>query len=221
MFQSEALPRQIRGPIVASYQLLIAIGILVSNLINFGVRNIEGSDASWRIVIGLGICFSLPLGIGILFSPESPRWLAGRGRWEEARQSIARIRGVKNDPNSEIVEADFQEMSISITAQAQAGHGSWIEIVTGRPSNIPRLVYRTMLGCAVQFLQQWTGVNYFVSVHSRHRTHVRAKADPCFSPIVLLRRYHLRIRWYRRLDHGAAGARRSQHSHDDPCSVCR
>jgi SP family sugar:H+ symporter-like MFS transporter len=49
---------------------LITIGILVANLINYGTRTIEDSDASWRIVIGIGIFFSLPLGIGIMFAPE-------------------------------------------------------------------------------------------------------------------------------------------------------
>lgn len=62
---------------------MITIGILVSNLINYGVREIEDTDASWRIVIGLGIAFSIPLGVGVLFLPESPRWLAGRDDWEE------------------------------------------------------------------------------------------------------------------------------------------
>ncbi|KAK5168893.1 hexose transporter hxt5 [Saxophila tyrrhenica] len=161
MFQSECLPRQIRGPVVASYQLFITVGILISNLVNFGVREIEESSASWRIVIGLGIAFSLPLGIGILFSPESPRWLAGRGRWEEARMSMARFRGMKDDPNCPLVEEDLQEMSSSLAEQSKAGVGSWWECFTGRPSHLPRLVYRTFLGAAIHFLQQWTGVNYF------------------------------------------------------------
>ncbi|KAF2786776.1 general substrate transporter [Melanomma pulvis-pyrius CBS 109.77] len=161
MFQSECCPREIRGAVVASYQLMITIGILVSNLINYGVRSIQASDASWRIVIGLGIGFSLPLGIGILFSPESPRWLAGRGKWEESRMSLARLRGMKDDPYNELVLDDFKEMQQSIAEQNEAGQGTWMECFTSRPSEIPRLVYRTFLGCAIHLLQQWTGVNYF------------------------------------------------------------
>lgn len=163
MFQSECCPREIRGAVVASYQLMITIGILISNLINFGVRDSPGddTDASWRIVIGLGIGFSLPLGIGILFSPESPRWLAGRGRWEEARMSLARLRGLKDDPTNQLVNDDFKEMESSIQEQNSAGQATWAECFTGKPSFIPRTLYRTLLGCALQFLQQWTGVNYF------------------------------------------------------------
>ena len=162
MYQSECCPREIRGGVVASYQLMITIGILISNLINYGVRNIEGSSASWRIVIGLGIAFSLPLGIGVLFLPESPRWLAGRGRWDAARISMARLRGLKADPHNPLVEDDFQEMHSTIVQQANVGTGTWLECFAG--SDKPRVVYRTLLGCAIHFLQQWTGVNYFFYV---------------------------------------------------------
>jgi SP family sugar:H+ symporter-like MFS transporter len=169
MFQSECCPREIRGAVVASYQLMITIGILVSNAINFGVREIETSDASWRIVIGLGIGFSLPLGIGILFSPESPRWLAGRGEWERSRMSLARLRGMKDDPNNELVMDDFKEMQESIAEQAKVGQGSWMECFTGS-SGLPKVMYRTLLGCAIHFLQQWTGVNYFFYVSISRRS---------------------------------------------------
>ncbi|KAF1920244.1 general substrate transporter [Ampelomyces quisqualis] len=163
MFQSECCPREIRGAVVASYQLMITIGILVSNGINYGVRDNPGDETStsWRIVIGLGIAFSIPLGVGILFVPESPRWLAGRGRWDDARMALARLRGLKENPTHELVKDDFKEMEDSITQQNTAGKGTWVECFTGQPSGIPRLVYRTMLGCALQFFQQWTGVNYF------------------------------------------------------------
>jgi SP family sugar:H+ symporter-like MFS transporter len=110
------------------------------------------------------MAFSLPLGLGILLVPESPRWLAGRGRWEEARMSIARLRGQKTNPDHELVHDDFKEMEASIAEQSKAGQGTWVECFTGRPSGIPRLVYRTFLGCALQFFQQWTGVNYFFYV---------------------------------------------------------
>jgi len=161
MFQSECSPREIRGAVVASYQLMITIGILIANIINYGVREIQDNSASWRIVIGLGIAFSLPLGIGILFVPESPRFLAGRGDWEGARSSLARLRGLKNDPQNVLVENDYQEMYAIVEKESRAGVGSWIDCFKSKSANIPKLRYRTLLGFAIHFLQQWTGVNYF------------------------------------------------------------
>ncbi|KAK3344265.1 general substrate transporter [Lasiosphaeria hispida] len=161
MFQSECSPREIRGAVVATYQLLITFGILVSNIINYGVRNIEDTSASWRIVIGLGIAFSLPLGFGIMLVPESPRWLAGRQDREGARMSMARLRGMKHDPKNPLVERDLRDMYASIEKESSVGVGSWLECFTGRPSRLPKLVYRTFLGIGIQFLQQMTGVNFF------------------------------------------------------------
>ncbi|KAK7421989.1 hexose transporter hxt5 [Neonectria magnoliae] len=160
VFQSETSPREIRGAVVASYQFMISLGILISNIVNYGVREIQEKDASWRVVIGLEMAFSLPLGLGILFVPESPRWLAGRDDWDGARMSFARLRGKKDDLHNAILEDDMQEMKTLIDEENKAGQGTWSECFV--PSaDIPKLVYRTLLGMAVQFLQQWTGVNYF------------------------------------------------------------
>ena len=154
MFQSECSPREIRGAVVATYQLLITFGILVSNIINYGVRTIEDSSASWRIVIGLGIVFSLPLGIGILLVPESPRWLAARSDWEGARMAMARLRGLKDDPKHPLIERDLKEMYDSLETQNRVGVGSWLECFTGKSSGTPKVVYRTFLGMGIHFLQQ-------------------------------------------------------------------
>ena len=158
MFQSECSPREIRGAVVASYQLMITFGILISNIVNYGVRNIEDESASWRIVIGLGIAFSLPLGIGILFVPESPRWLASRGNWKGSRTSLARLRGLKDEPNHKLVEDDLNEMRENLEKERRVGTGSWLECFSPHTS-IPKVLYRTLLGMSIHFLQQWTGVN--------------------------------------------------------------
>ena len=160
MFQSESAPREIRGAVVSSYQLMITIGILVSNIINYGVRNIQDSSASWRIVIGLSIAFSIPLAIGVMLVPESPRWHAGQDDWENTRMSMARLRGLKHDPNNPLVEADLQEMMEVIQRERREGQGTWAECFS--PSaKVPKTLYRTLLGTGIQFLQQWAGVNYF------------------------------------------------------------
>lgn len=161
MFQSESSPREIRGAVVASYQLMITFGILISNCVNYGVRSIEYSAASWRIVVGLGIAFSVPLGIGVLFVPESPRWLAARSNWDGARMAMARLRGLKNDPTNALVENDMNEMREILEKERSVGVGTWMECFVPKKNGVPKQVYRTALGMSIHFLQQWTGVNYF------------------------------------------------------------
>lgn len=160
MFQSESSPREIRGAVVASYQLMITIGILSANIMNYALRPFEEKDISWRIVIAVGICLSLPLGIGIMCVPESPRWLASRGDWKGARVSLARLRGKEDDPTNAVIEADLGEMRRILEAETKVGQGSWLECFSVTTST-PRVLYRTLLGIGIQFLQQWSGINFF------------------------------------------------------------
>ncbi|UKZ79815.1 hypothetical protein TrVFT333_007577 [Trichoderma virens FT-333] len=145
MFQSECAPREIRGAVVASYQLLITIGILFGNVVCYFMRPHQDENDSWRLVIGLGAFYSIPLGIGIFFAPESPRWLAGRDN---------------KDPGNVLVENDMHEMKEVLALERQSGSASWIECFSLK-SKVPKTRYRTLLGMGLHFLQQWTGINYF------------------------------------------------------------
>ncbi|KAM3512531.1 hypothetical protein MY11210_003794 [Beauveria gryllotalpidicola] len=161
MFQSETSPREIRGVVVASYQLMITMGILCANTANYGVRRWEQRDVSWRVVMGMGILMSLPLGFGIMCVPESPRWLASRGDWEGARMSLARLRGKKDDPCNAAIEEDLGEMRQVLEKEGRVGQSSWRECFSTTTST-PKVLYRTLLGFGIHFLQQWSGINFFL-----------------------------------------------------------
>lgn len=94
MYQAETAPAQIRGSLTATYQLFITFGILVAYCVSIGARDIPAAG-SWRTVVGIGIVWPFILAVGILFMPESPRWLGTQGRFDEARAALARTRGVK------------------------------------------------------------------------------------------------------------------------------
>ncbi|TDW96873.1 sugar porter family MFS transporter [Dinghuibacter silviterrae] len=91
MYIAEISPASFRGRMVAINQLTVVIGILVTNLINYTLRN-TGPDA-WRWMFGLGVVPSALFVLGALWLPESPRWLAEAGRTAEAERLLERIGG--------------------------------------------------------------------------------------------------------------------------------
>lgn len=153
MYQAETAPSQIRGTLTATYQLFITFGILVSNCISIGTRNIDG-PGSWQTVVGVGIAWPVILIVGILFMPESPRWLTKHGKFDQARVSVARAHGV--DDNHEIVGRLANEMKVNAEHEKNMQAG-WLECFN--PKN--KTLYRTLLGMALQTFQQLTGANYF------------------------------------------------------------
>ncbi|KAJ1023439.1 hypothetical protein NDA16_003056 [Ustilago loliicola] len=156
LYQSETVPRQVRGALVGTYQLFITLGILLAYCTNIGTRG-YGNSGQWRVPIALGIFFSSILAVGILFCPESPRWLAARGRNEEAYRSCAAVRGAKYGDGNPWVEAEYREIIAVVKADERIKEAGWIDCF--KPRN--KTLYRTLLGMVLQAGQQFTGANYF------------------------------------------------------------
>ncbi|KAH8424656.1 sugar porter family MFS transporter [Aspergillus melleus] len=152
MYQSESAPRQVRGAMVSAFQLFVAFGIFISYLINFGTESIQ-STASWRITMGIGFAWPLILGVGSMFLPESPRYAYRNGRIDEAREVMCKLYGV--GPNHRCVVQEMKDMKDKLDEERAAGVAAWYEVFTG-----PRMLYRTLLGIALQSLQQLTGANF-------------------------------------------------------------
>lgn len=154
MYQSESIPKRIRGAAVSSYQLFITLGIWTAYMVNYGTSKDYVNSAQWRIPNGLSALWALLLGSTILLLPESPRYAYRKGNVDDARLNMARINGV--DPHSAYIDKEIFEIQEKIDAEAAGGDHPWHEIFTG-----PRMLYRTLLGMALQAGQQLTGANYF------------------------------------------------------------
>ncbi|KAF5369384.1 hypothetical protein D9758_002547 [Tetrapyrgos nigripes] len=172
MYQAETAPSVIRGPLTATFQCAVTLGILVAYCISLGARDFKGSG-SWQTIVGISMLWPLILGVGILFMPESPRWLATKGRYDEAHVSIARIHGISSfqAQTHPLVTRQIGEIRNSLQwlqeLRKDVEHNSssnrksflseWLECF--RPRN--KVLYRTILGMTLQSLQQLTGANYF------------------------------------------------------------
>jgi sugar porter (SP) family MFS transporter len=89
MYIAEISPAHLRGRMVALNQLTIVLGILITNLINYTLRN-NGEDA-WRWMFGLGFIPSALFFLGAMWLPESPRWLVKAGKNEKANEVLHKI----------------------------------------------------------------------------------------------------------------------------------
>jgi SP family sugar:H+ symporter-like MFS transporter len=154
MYQSESVPRAIRGLIVSSYQLLIIIGIWTAYMVNYGTEGEYSDSAQWRIPNGLSALWAIILGFSILFMPESPRFAYRMGREKEARAIMARFNGVS--PDDPLVNQEIADIEEKLAEEKACGESAWHEIFTG-----PRMLYRTLLGMVLQAGQQLTGANFF------------------------------------------------------------
>ncbi len=89
MYIAEISPPEVRGAMVAINQLTIVLGQVITHFENYALRNIE--TEAWRWMFGMGMVPSLLFLVGVIFVPESPRWLVKAGRLEDATKIFQRI----------------------------------------------------------------------------------------------------------------------------------
>ncbi|MEB6337389.1 sugar porter family MFS transporter [Serratia rhizosphaerae] len=141
LYLSEIAPERIRGSMISMYQLMITIGILAAYLSDTAFSY----SGAWRWMLGVITIPALLLLIGVFFLPRSPRWLASRGRHEEARQVLDMLRDT-----TEQAKAELDEIRESLKIK----QGGWSLFKDNK--NFRRAVY---LGILLQVMQQFTGMN--------------------------------------------------------------
>ena len=97
MYISEIAPAKIRGQLVSINQLGIVSGILLIYFVNATIAGWYDEawnvSTGWRWMFGSGIFPSIIFLLLLFFVPESPRWLAQKERYDEARLILSKING--------------------------------------------------------------------------------------------------------------------------------
>jgi sugar porter (SP) family MFS transporter len=143
LYIAEVSPHELRGGLVSLNQLAITVGILCSFIINYTFTHIDGS---WRWMFGIGLIPAIMLSIGMIFLPESPRWLVKQNLIDKATNTLQKLR------NHTDVSQEINEIKNSLKIK-QAG---FREIFS--PWILPVLFLGSMLG----FIQQVTGINTII-----------------------------------------------------------
>ena len=143
---------------VSFNQLNIVIGISVAFFSNYLILSLGQSDLAvaeslrfgdwgWRWMLGVETLPAIVYLFALRFVPESPRWLAMRGREEEALQILEKASG------PEQAQRELQVVHDSFSASSDGEGASVRELF--RPAM--RLVLT--IGISVAVLQQITGIN--------------------------------------------------------------
>jgi len=141
LYLSEMSEKHVRGKRIATYQLMVTIGILMAFLSDTWFAQ----TGNWRMMFGVLLIPTFFLVIFVYFMPKSPRWLASRGYIDEARSVLLSLRIDERAANTE-----FQEIIASLKLK-QSGFALF-----KANKNFRRSV---SLGLILQFMQQFTGMN--------------------------------------------------------------
>lgn len=150
-----------RGIVNALYNCGWHAGSIVAAWVCFGTRNLE-SSWSWRLPSLFQIALPALAVPGLIFVPESPRWLISMDRTEEARSLLGVCHGA-GDVASPLVAYEVASIEEAIRADKLAGEKTSYADMIKTPGNRRRLFITITLG----IFAQWTG-NGVVSVSKRN-----------------------------------------------------
>ncbi|EIN03883.1 general substrate transporter [Punctularia strigosozonata HHB-11173 SS5] len=153
LYQAEIAHPSIRGRLTTLQQFMLGIGSFVASFIGYGCYHGISGQAQWRIPLGIQLVPAIPLAIFILLLPESPRYLAMKGRDDDALQILARLHA-HGDTSDPFVVAEHREILDQIALEKLETRNAWHQLFF-IPSNFRRL----FLGVAIQFSVQMTGVS--------------------------------------------------------------
>lgn len=156
VYLAECASKQLRGSVTMMWQLNTAFGILwgyIFSLIFFHVpsRGISGG-LNWRLMLGSAMIPALFVMAQIPFCPESPRWLMGKGRYQEAFDSTVKIRphkilACRDIFYQHILMMEEESLQLPFTTRL-------LEMVTVRRNRNGLIA-----SCICAFMQQFCGIN--------------------------------------------------------------
>uniref|UniRef100_A0A7S2WRU3 Hexose transporter 1 n=1 Tax=Mucochytrium quahogii TaxID=96639 RepID=A0A7S2WRU3_9STRA len=150
MYSSEVSTPMMRGVLTSFYQIYICVAIVIASLLNIALNNIA---IGWRISLGVQVILGGIMTIGVLFMPESPKWLLRKNRKSDCIHALFRLRGCPNKVNDELLLLE-SEIEKEVEETGGGAQLSWAQMFS-----ISRVRNTVIIGVLIQFFQIMTGVN--------------------------------------------------------------
>jgi len=143
LYVSEIAPKEVRGKAISIFDFMISFGILATFFCNWLFSYLE----SWRAMFAVLFVPGILLFIGTLMVPKSPRWLASKGRDQDALNVLKEIRATHQEAERELL--DIHENIIKTGT-----HKGFKLFISNK--NFRRSVG---LGISLQAIGQFTGIS--------------------------------------------------------------
>jgi len=142
MYIAEISPAKWRGRLVGFFQFNVVLGILLAYLSNYVIGTMGLGAAEWRGKLGISALPAVFFLLMLFGIPRSPRWLAKKGRTDEARD-VLRLIGEQD------YEKELQDIVQSIDAEHHQHDSIW-----NRQYRLP-----VFLAMTIGMFNQLSGIN--------------------------------------------------------------
>jgi len=167
LYIAEIAPASMRGRLVSVNQLTIALGVMLAQIVNWliaqptppgmGANQIPfdswNVQAAWRWMFGVTAVPAAIFFTEMFFVPESPRWLAKKGRSEKSLGVLTKIGGIA------YAQCSVKDIEATLVNE--------IDRVDLRELLAPRMLKILFLGIMLAVFQQWCGINVIFQYGSR------------------------------------------------------
>jgi len=151
---AEVAPAALRGRLATLQQLAIVLGLFMAFLSNYIIASKSGGAQAilmfdfeaWRWMFWVELIPSILFLIGVLFIPESPRYLVAQGQIEKARDIFKRIaKGVEDEQIDEVKKSLHGDKKPSLS-----------DLFISGQKKIHPIIW---IGIALSVFQQFVGIN--------------------------------------------------------------
>lgn len=139
-----------RARLVSRNELMIVSGQLLAYVLSAVMAALLHTAGIWRYMLAIAMVPGVLLLVGTFFVPASPRWLAAKGRMDEAEAVLEQLRESKAEAERELADLKAQN--------AQARHRPAVKDLL-RQGWVIKLL---LIGIGLGFTAQLTGVNAFM-----------------------------------------------------------
>lgn len=151
---AEVAPPALRGRLATLQQLAIVLGLFAAFLSNYLIADAAGSAqnilmldiAAWRWMFWAELLPAVLFLVGVLFIPESPRYLVAQGKVDDAKSVFSKI-------SNDNIDAQISDVKRSLHSDTKP---SIRDLFINNSKKVHPIVW---VGVALSVFQQFVGIN--------------------------------------------------------------